>query len=359
MSIRGLLQNAVNTEFHIFGKFESDASKRIHELTNKSHVANLMHVIRKENISVLHMFDGFYLNVAKAVVESFPNIKIVVSFALSQYQRIVNIVDFFKYIAPELSERVASQTETIELFRKMDEESVNIAHHVVYVSEYYRRMIHASNAVFNDAASVILNGMDFESPREPKDAFSWPKECSPSAKKVLFIGRFDMMKNISFLLDTSLPEGLELIVAGGGNASSDGNMDSIVEMLGGAQKPNNVHYVGFAKGRHKNWLLQQCDAVIVPSIHEPFGIVCLEAIAARTVLICSRASGMAEFVKQDMCIPCGLIPLTIRRALDRLICMSEKEREEMLQRAHEGVKHLTWQKNAEAYEKVYSSVING
>ena len=47
--------------------------------------------------------------------------------------------------------------------------------------------------------------------------------------------------------------------------------------------------------------LQKCaDVSVVPSLFEPFGIVALEAMAAKSPVVVSDTGGMSEIVDHDM-----------------------------------------------------------
>ena len=101
-------------------------------------------------------------------------------------------------------------------------------------------------------------------------------------------------------------------------------------------------------------------AVVVPSIHEPFGIVNLEVMAAGTPLLCSRTTGMAEVVPKDACWSCGTTSESISTAIadlrDRLL-KKDPEIQERVERARLRASEYSWEKNARQYLDLYRSLL--
>jgi glycosyltransferase involved in cell wall biosynthesis len=56
-----------------------------------------------------------------------------------------------------------------------------------------------------------------------------------------------------------------------------------------------VHFLGWRSDRAA--LLQACDICVFPSRYEPFGTVFVQAWANRVPVICSRADGPRQFVR--------------------------------------------------------------
>jgi glycogen(starch) synthase len=57
-----------------------------------------------------------------------------------------------------------------------------------------------------------------------------------------------------------------------------------------------VDFVGHLTDRELRAVLAAADAVVLPSRYEPFGIVALEAAAAKAPLVASTAGGLGEVV---------------------------------------------------------------
>lgn len=125
-----------------------------------------------------------------------------------------------------------------------------------------------------------------------------PNELSTSAvtnpfatitkKKVLFVGRFDKAKGLDFLLQSVNFKnlGIELVVIG----------ESVLGDINAEFKQQSVPFLGWIDHQYIDAYMQHCDAVIIPSRWEGFGLVALEAMKNQKMVIASDAGGLAEIV---------------------------------------------------------------
>ncbi|RJS75174.1 glycosyltransferase family 1 protein [Methanophagales archaeon] len=58
----------------------------------------------------------------------------------------------------------------------------------------------------------------------------------------------------------------------------------------------NVVFTGYLDDYAVRSLLKAADVVVVPSLYEPFGIVALEAMAAKTPVVVSDIGGLSELI---------------------------------------------------------------
>uniref|UniRef100_UPI000A5A6B62 glycosyltransferase family 4 protein n=1 Tax=Levilactobacillus brevis TaxID=1580 RepID=UPI000A5A6B62 len=107
-------------------------------------------------------------------------------------------------------------------------------------------------------------------------------------KKLLFIGRFDAAKGLSFLLDNGkLKEnGIELVVIGA----------SVLQDQNLKYDDRNIRFLGWVDNEYIGSYMMHCDAVIVPSMWEGFGLVALEAMRAHKMVIASNVGGLPELI---------------------------------------------------------------
>jgi glycosyltransferase involved in cell wall biosynthesis len=214
---------------------------------------------------------------------------------------------------------------------------------VIQVSNAYAsQFVDADNS---NKTVVIPNGIDL------KDFENVEKvELPGKGLKVVYIGRFATMKGVQALLETKIPDFVDLIFVGKEEGSDSGLFNLMKSKLG-----NNVHYIGAKYGKEKYDILHSADAVIMPSIHEPFGIVALEALASKTILLSSFANGMSDFLTDDIAINCGTTPQSIENALYRLKDLKDKE--ERISKGIEVCKKYTWDRASNEtlllYNKVY------
>ncbi|MFF0148686.1 (1-_4)-alpha-D-glucan synthase (UDP-glucose) [Amycolatopsis sulphurea] len=151
-----------------------------------------------------------------------------------------------------------------------------------------------------DAAevAVIHNGIEARSWRVSAGEVAKMRERhSPAgAPLLLFFGRLEWEKGVQDLL-TALPRirrrfpGTRLVVAGKGR-----HHDELVEQSRKLRIRRAVDFAGHLPDRDLRALLAAANAVVLPSRYEPFGIVALEAAAAKAPLVASTAGGLGEVV---------------------------------------------------------------
>lgn len=116
-------------------------------------------------------------------------------------------------------------------------------------------------------------------------------------KIVYYVGRLVHEKGVQVLLD-AVPKILarvpntKFIIAGKG--PNEKELQHRAAELGIASR---VHFTGFIDDLERNSLYKVADVAVFPSLYEPFGIVALEGMAARTPVVVSDVGGFAEIIK--------------------------------------------------------------
>ena len=125
------------------------------------------------------------------------------------------------------------------------------------------------------------------------------KFALPEEKIVLFVGRLVYEKGIH-VLSNALPKVLEKVNAKFvivGNGYMKGPLSNLVKGMGLAHK---FMFTGFVDDETLKNLQKCADACVVPSLFEPFGIVALEAMAAKSPVVVSDTGGLSEIVEHDV-----------------------------------------------------------
>ncbi len=114
---------------------------------------------------------------------------------------------------------------------------------------------------------------------------------------VVFAGRLEWEKGVHTLLEATARlrrrvPGVRVVIAGRGGAEESLRRTAREKRLGRA-----VTFTGWMPEADLRALIAAADAMVVPSIYEPFGIVALEAATLGTTLVVSRTGGLAELVE--------------------------------------------------------------
>jgi len=121
----------------------------------------------------------------------------------------------------------------------------------------------------------------------------------PEEKIVLFVGRLVYEKGVHVLVNAA-PKVLEkvnakIIIVGNGYMK-----EQLLGIVKGTGIAHKVLFTGFVDDETLRGLQTCADVSVVPSLFEPFGIVALEAMAAKSPVVVSDAGGLAEIVDHDV-----------------------------------------------------------
>jgi glycosyltransferase involved in cell wall biosynthesis len=128
-----------------------------------------------------------------------------------------------------------------------------------------------------------------------------PHSIGGDSARVLFLGRIVPVKNLECLLDAwqlvqrNMPSAL-LEIAGEGEPSYVRGLRERAVRLG---IDGGVTFRGFVTGEKKDELLSQATLVVLPSLHENFGVAVLEALEAGVPVLVSPEVQLADFVRSE------------------------------------------------------------
>jgi glycosyltransferase involved in cell wall biosynthesis len=108
-----------------------------------------------------------------------------------------------------------------------------------------------------------------------------------------FIGRLDSNKGVHVLIEAMhflKNENIKLIIAG------EGVLESALKKS--ASKLSNVEFIGRVNSPYL--FLNKIDLLVVPSIREPLGNVCLEAGMCRTPVLAANVDGIPEIIEHGV-----------------------------------------------------------
>jgi glycogen synthase len=176
-----------------------------------------------------------------------------------------------------------------------------LAHRAAVVITCSTAMHDEATALFELAADrvvVVPNGIDPARWRVTARSRACARAAHAGAGPLLvFAGRLVHEKGLQTLLD-ALPAlrrerpGLRLLVAGTGVYE-----DQLQARARRRRVARAVDWAGFVAEDELAPLLAAADVAVVPSLYEPFGIVALEAAAARTPLVVAETGGLLDLVR--------------------------------------------------------------
>jgi len=176
---------------------------------------------------------------------------------------------------------------------------------VIACSEFMSEEIQRVLGCPADKVAVVPNGIEIERmappPGSTKQALAAFRRryAGPDEQLVLFVGRMVREKGVAVLVE-AVPAVLgqrpatRFVLVGKGYSEG---MEARAAALG---LRDRVRFTGFLPDDDVRRLYAVADAAVYPSLYEPFGIVALEAMAAKVPLVTSDVGGFREIVEHEV-----------------------------------------------------------
>ena len=173
---------------------------------------------------------------------------------------------------------------------------------VICCSDYMVSHVKWAFGLPADKLVMVPNGVDAEAyAKIGNDDLSRfrSKFALPEEKIILYVGRLVHEKGVHVLVNAVSKVlgkvNAKFIIVGNGYMKEQ--LSGIVKSMGFGHK---VMFTGFVDDETLRKLQICADVSVVPSLFEPFGIVALEAMAARSPVVVSDTGGLSEIVEHDV-----------------------------------------------------------
>jgi glycogen synthase len=202
----------------------------------------------------------------------------------------------------EIGRRDGLHTSTEHMIHETEAWLTYEAWRVICCSDYMVQHVKWAFGLPSDKLSMVPNGVNphVYDGLEKQDLREFrAKFASPTEKIVLYVGRLVYEKGIHILIN-AIPRVLQkadakFVIVGSGYMQEQ--LSNIVKSMGLEHK---VLFTGFVDEENLLKLQKIADVSVVPSLFEPFGIVALEAMAAKSPVVVSDTGGLSEIVEHDV-----------------------------------------------------------
>lgn len=159
------------------------------------------------------------------------------------------------------------------------------ANKIIHVSDYYA----SQYPQFKDKSTTLYNGIKID---------DWVQKKTPNLPgknkfKFCYIGRASAMKGIDTIINANIPDNIDFYFVVSPKNAEEPYFSNIKNKCNN----RNIFHIPGLYGQQKIDFLFAMDGVVMPSIHEPFGIVALEALISENLLITTATGGIQEIVK--------------------------------------------------------------
>ncbi len=278
-------------------------------------------------------------------------------FSVRPERCVVTVHDLMRYRQPEPARGMSVRSGVHALLRQYNAAAIRRAAHVIAVSEGTARDCAEFLAVSPERMTVVHNGVDeaFFHPREEavrRLRAAWRADGRFTLIHVGHVGSYKNIENLIKALAVAVRDnGLDCVLVKAGHRLDDSQRDLAAD-CGVADR---IVEVGEVPVADLPAVYAAADALVVPSVHEGFGLPVLEAMACGTPVVASDigvfrevAGEGAVFVdpRSPWDIAAGICRLAGDGGLRRSLAVAGKER----------ARHFTWHKAAEKVYQIYLSM---
>lgn len=261
----------------------------------------------------------------------------------------------------EIGRREGTHTDTERMIHETEAWLTYEAWRVICCSDYMVSHVRWAFGLPNDKLAMVPNGVNtnvFEHVEKQDLTQFRSKFTLPEEKLVLFVGRLVYEKGAHVLIN-AIPRILarvnaKFIIVGSGYMKAQ--LSDIVKSMGLEHK---VLFTGFVDDETLLKLQKCADVSVVPSLFEPFGIVALEAMAAKSPVVVSDTGGLSEIVEHNVTgvkvYPNN--PESLAWGITKILlddAHSNRIRENAYQRVQE---KYDWGKIAQQTKRIYENVL--
>lgn len=230
--------------------------------------------------------------------------------------------------------------------RAVEEQGLKEADVVIAVSQYTKQRIMEEYSIPGEKIHVIHNGYSawndpiFDEAGLVREPFM-----------VLFLGRITEQKGVHYFIKAaekilSHRRDVGFIIAGDGD-----QLSYAIEACASAGIASHVYFTGFLERGQVKKMYQASDVYVMPSVSEPFGLTCLEAIAQNIPVVLSKQAGVAEVITHALKVDFW----DTDQLAEEIIALLEYPalQAEMLPHAKRQLAELTWDAAAKKILHIY------
>jgi glycogen(starch) synthase len=203
----------------------------------------------------------------------------------------------------EMGRREGTRTTAEKMIHETEAWLTYEAWKVICCSDYMISHVKWAFGLPNDKLVMVPNGVNttqYDSTNSKFDQAAFrAKFALPEEKIVLYVGRLVYEKGIHILIN-AVPKILSKVNAKFIIVGSGYMKEQLLNIVRSMNLEHKVLFEGFIDEETLVKLQKTADVSVVPSLFEPFGIVALEAMAAKSPVVVSDTGGLSEIVEHDV-----------------------------------------------------------
>lgn len=229
--------------------------------------------------------------------------------------------------------------------------SIKNADKIIAISEATKKDIIEIYNIKEDKINVIYNGTNFEESlaiNEKAKSEIQDKFKIKDTPYIFFLSTIEPRKNVETLIKAfnyikKKENNLKLIIAGG----LGWKYEKVIKLFEESPYKEDIVMPGYISKEEKDYLYQNAECFVYPSLYEGFGLPILEAMARRTLVITANNSSLPEVG--------GDVAFYYNNVLDyeelgnkilEIMKLDENQKQKRIEAGLEQAKKFTWEKCA-------------
>ena len=215
-----------------------------------------------------------------------------------------NITDYKLYnishsnpLYEHLFYKTTTQSEMVDMYYYVLENLDGM----IFISDYEKRLFMELKEQFKLKVKDTIRYITIYNGLELSDGDFKLKSEEEHTNVYGYIGRLDARKGIIELLPhfKNLPDKTLYIATGGAGKFDVPMYWEFIDSFNFNNIHSNLLPLGFIQQQRKRLFFEKIDALIVPSLYEPFGLVLLEAFEYNRPVFCNKTGGILEILGED------------------------------------------------------------
>ena len=206
---------------------------------------------------------------------------------------------------------------------------------------------------------LVPLGVNFDRFKPSSNTIARSSRSNKHTQVILFVGRFDPMKGVDraitalALLDEEVEPELHLVGGDGPESQARQRLGELVRDLG---LEDRVRFTGTVDHQRMPEIYRQADIVVIPSYHESFGLVVLEALATGIPVAATPTGIAVETIIPDIN---GYFAITgesrsLARAMADALALARHQDPLIIRRS---VQSYDWSRVADSVFSVYNDAL--
>lgn len=181
---------------------------------------------------------------------------------------------------------------------EIEKAGLEAADKVITVSKLTKERVMKYYGISSEKIEVVHNGIALGESLSGQENLESLKKGGK--KLVLFTGRITYQKGVDYLV-TAAKKALQIdpkivfMIVGSGDM-----LNQIIAQTASLGISDHFYFPGFLRGKELASVYAAADLYVMPSVSEPFGLVALEALAAKVPVILSKQSGAGEVLNHAL-----------------------------------------------------------